>query len=294
MSKKATPWFPFYPDEWVGGTRHLDLLTRACYLELLIYQFANDHIPTEPLLRMNLCGLSDVGQWERIWRHLEDKFEVDDAGKFRNPRMATERDKAISLHQRSVENGKKGGRPKTQGFPLGSSEETHGVTNQNQNQNQNDSLSKNNSNSPQTPQGAVGEFFERWNRFAAKRPKIATCRKLTDKRTKALRSRLAAPGWLDDFQEAVKSLPLPGDGWQPTLDWLIKNDHNIYLLLEGAFDWRGKDDPASQRLAAQKRESAVRERQEHERRRKEAQMHDDAAQAKHLIGDALAALSDEP
>ena len=72
-----------------------------------------------------------------------------------------------------------------------------------------------------------------------------------------------------DFEEAVKSLPLTGDGWQPTLDWLIKNGHNIYRLLEGDFDWRNKDDPAADRLAKKRRENAYKQRQEHEARQKE-------------------------
>ena len=115
---------------------------------------------------------------------------------------------------------------------------------------------------------SVQDFFDRWNRFADRTPKVAKCRKLTPERRKKLKSRLSETGWLQDFEESVKSLPLSGDGWQPTLDWLIKNGHNIYRLLEGDFDWRNKDDPAADRLAKKRRENAYAQRQEHEARQK--------------------------
>lgn len=125
------------------------------------------------------------------------------------------------------------------------------------------------SSAASTPPVSVDEFFERWNRFAAKNPKLTACRKLTEKRRNKIRTRLKEPDWFDDFKEAVASLPLGGDGWQPTLDWLVENSHNAYRLLEGDFDWRNRDDPAAIRLAEQRRKNAYREREEFERCKKQ-------------------------
>jgi len=116
---------------------------------------------------------------------------------------------------------------------------------------------------------SVDDFFSRWNRFAEKTPKIKSCRKLTTERRRKITTRLKEPSWFEDFREAVASLPLGGDGWQPTLDWLIENGHNAYRLLEGDFDWRSKDDPAAIRLAQTRRTNALREREEFEKRKKE-------------------------
>ena len=115
----------------------------------------------------------------------------------------------------------------------------------------------------------VQDFFDRWNRFADKTPKLTVCRKLTDKRRSKIRSRLNETGWFEDFKEAVCALPLGGDGWQPGLDWLIRNEHNIYLIMEGAFDFRNRDDPAAQKLAAQRRKAAFNQREAEEKCRTE-------------------------
>jgi hypothetical protein len=133
-----------------------------------------------------------------------------------------------------------------------------------------DSVSENKA-APLSPGATVSvdEFFERWNRFAKKTPKIKECRKLTTERRRKIATRLKEGGWFDDFREAVVSLPLGGDGWQPTLDWLIENGHNAYRLLEGDFDWRNRDDPAAIRLSEQRRKNAYQERLEIEKCQKQ-------------------------
>lgn len=116
---KAPSQFPFWYNDWSEGTKHLDHVERACYLDLLIFQFQNGQIPDEQLVRMTLCRIGDVGQWERIWRHIADKFEPYDEGErtvLRNPKMAEIRDEAIAwwkprkaLSDARRKAGKKGG-----------------------------------------------------------------------------------------------------------------------------------------------------------------------------------------
>jgi hypothetical protein len=106
------------------------------------------------------------------------------------------------------------------------------------------------------------EFFDRWVKFALEHPGVPPCRKLTEERARKIRSRLAKAGWFEDFREAVRALPLGGsDKWQPTLDWLVANETNIYRILEGAFDWRVGDDPALKRLQEWRRKASARQRE---------------------------------
>ena len=88
------------------------------------------------------------------------------------------------------------------------------------------------------------EFVEKWNSFAAKKG-IPTARRLTDARRKKIKTRLGQNGWLEEFREALGKLPLPGDGWQPDLDWFIRNDSNANAIVEGRFDWRGGPKPVT-------------------------------------------------
>jgi len=96
---KAPPSFDFYPNDWIGGTRHLTLVERACYLELLMHQWQNGHIPIDPVQRMHLCGVPECS-WRTIWDRIKDKFEpkeLDDASVvFVNHRMDVDRDEAIA------------------------------------------------------------------------------------------------------------------------------------------------------------------------------------------------------
>ncbi len=113
---KAPPSFDSFYNDWFAGTAHLDHVARDCFLSLLIYQWQNGEIPKEPLLRMNLCRIIDVGQWERIWRHIEDKFECfNETGGLRNGKLHELRKKAIDRWERAKKNGAKGGRPKKTG-----------------------------------------------------------------------------------------------------------------------------------------------------------------------------------
>ena len=104
---------------------------------------------------------------------------------------------------------------------------------------------------------SVEEFFDRYKKFAARTAKLQAPRSLTAERRKKIKARLSTPGWLADFKEAIQSLPLGGSGWQPNLDWLIRNESNMYRILEGEFSWRNADDPAMAKLEAQRRKKAA-------------------------------------
>lgn len=85
----------------------------------------------------------------------------------------------------------------------------------------------------------LDEFLKVWNATG-----LTRCRKLTDKRKAALRSRLADVDWKADWREALaraaKSSFCRGEndrGWRADLEWFLKAD-TVTQLLEGKFDNR--------------------------------------------------------
>jgi len=135
------------------------------------------------------------------------------------------------------------------------------------------------------------DFISRWNHFVKDKPSLAKVLKLTDERRKKLKIRLKDPDWFNAFKLALNRLPLPtseGSTWQPTLDWLIRNESNVYRISEGEFGWRAKDDPARQRLETHRTKLIT---QEHERQLKQEQVeHRQNAKSTHnAIGNILEA-----
>jgi hypothetical protein len=106
------------------------------------------------------------------------------------------------------------------------------------------------------------EFFERWNKFAEKTPKISKAIKLSKERRKKINTRLKENDWLPSFIASLRVLPLKGeDGdWQPTLDWMVNNEANVFSILEGKFDFRCQS-KAVRDLQAIKRRKATDERE---------------------------------
>lgn len=284
MSTKL-PYFPFFADDFFSGVADLTDEEVGVYVKLLCLAWSKDGL-TERTARV--ASRSD----EAIGFVLKEKFYQDETGKWRNDRQEQVRKRQISLQERGSRGGKsRASKPdeddseadgQADGVANGQADgQANGVAKAKphihiQNHIQ-DPAPETKSKTPplSPPEGdrskgiSVDEFFERWNAFAEKTPKLSSCRKLTTKRREKIAARLKADGWFEDFREAVNSLPLPGDGWQPGLDWLIRNDHNIYLVLEGEYDWRGKDDPASQRVAQQRRKNSLEQREREEEWRKQ-------------------------
>lgn len=77
------------------------------------------------------------------------------------------------------------------------------------------------------------EILGAWNSTSG----VVHLRKLTEKRSKALRARLADRDW--DWQAALAKFPLAcfADGkWLPTFDWFVRPD-TVLGILEGKYDW---------------------------------------------------------
>ena len=284
MSK--TPFMQLYVADYLADTSYLDVVESGAYLHLLMnYWQTGKPLPNDDkkLARISRCTEE---QWLNVRSTIVPFFiERDDVLYHR--RVERDLEKVRDKSTKASEAGKKSGKVRK---PVTDVEQTlndrstdaeqtlnHTDTDTDTDTDTKADFNKKDSASaeslitgkPVSEGVGIQDFFDRWNRFADKTPKLTGCRKLTDKRRAKIRSRLNDAGWFEDFKEAVCALPLGGDGWQPGLDWLIRNEHNIYLIMEGAFDFRNRDDPAAQKLAAQRRKSAFNQREAEERCRTE-------------------------
>lgn len=80
------PAFLFYPGDWLGGTMLMTRHQKGCYIDLLMAQFNNGPLSLDHIKAV-------LGQDQAIWTVLQEKFKVDNCGKFFNEKMATEIEK---------------------------------------------------------------------------------------------------------------------------------------------------------------------------------------------------------
>ena len=76
------PAFLFYPGDWLGGTMHMQRITRACYFDLLMLQFNRGAFTID---EARGCLGSDFDKWNLI----EDKFVCENS-KYYNERLKNE------------------------------------------------------------------------------------------------------------------------------------------------------------------------------------------------------------
>ena len=77
------PAFLFYPADWIGGTMGMTFEEKGAYVELLMLQFNRGH------MTKHMIGQT-VGQ---LWVKLEDKFSIDEHGRYYNLRLDFEKEK---------------------------------------------------------------------------------------------------------------------------------------------------------------------------------------------------------
>lgn len=87
---KDAPAFDFYPERWTHGTRHMSKVDRCDYLDLLLHQWTEDGLPSDPDKLAPLVGYKKGSQ---ISPAVLEKFPLWVDGKRRNNRMEHERQK---------------------------------------------------------------------------------------------------------------------------------------------------------------------------------------------------------
>lgn len=98
------PAFLFYPGDWLGGTMLLTRHQKGCYIDLLMAQFNHGPLSLEQIKAL-------LGQDQAVWTVLQEKFTMDNNGRFFNEKLATEIEKRKKFTESRSNN--KSGRKKS-------------------------------------------------------------------------------------------------------------------------------------------------------------------------------------
>jgi uncharacterized protein YdaU (DUF1376 family) len=103
MAEEQKVYMPLMIGDWLKGTRGMKAEVRGVYINLLLYQWDNGHLPSD---WEELCLIDP--ELPKVWDKLKGKFPEIGPGKLQNKKNKEVRD--FWAKQRS--NGSKGGRPK--------------------------------------------------------------------------------------------------------------------------------------------------------------------------------------
>lgn len=92
---------PWFPRDFIAGTRAMRLAERGAYRDLLDYQWEMQKLPRDPDRLARLLGCSRQ-EFDEIWPAIADKFVVDGAF-ILNKRLEEHRDKAIRQRDKKIE-----------------------------------------------------------------------------------------------------------------------------------------------------------------------------------------------
>jgi uncharacterized protein YdaU (DUF1376 family) len=235
---------PFHIDKFRGSpaVQAMHPCARSGYLYLLSFQWQSEDgtIPDDPLILADLSGLGDelwAAHGERILR----KFFRLDGKLLRNLVLHSEWEEArriyearqAAAHRTTELRSVNGHRTVTEGRPLRSADTITGTITRTKTETKDSA-----------PNGAVAarpeEFGNIWNRERGTLPKIT---EFTESRRRRVKTRIGQGITLEKFRDAVRKCRdtpfLRGEskeGWQADFDWLIRNDSNIFKVLEGKYD----------------------------------------------------------
>lgn len=106
MSK--TPYFKFFPSDFIGGTFTLDHEQVGAYMRLLCQEWMTGPLDDKTIRKV--LGKNSA----QLWEELVEKFRKLDDGRYVNDRLEDERNKAEKYAESRRGNGSKGGRPPKQ------------------------------------------------------------------------------------------------------------------------------------------------------------------------------------
>jgi uncharacterized protein YdaU (DUF1376 family) len=106
------PAFQFYADDFIGGTVAMTNEERGLYILLLCLQWTQGGVSGEDAERLGL-GMAKGSLGRVLAKFVQDPR----GGLLKNERLESERLKQADFRKKQAENGKLGGRPKTQAFP---------------------------------------------------------------------------------------------------------------------------------------------------------------------------------
>lgn len=102
MARNRSPWFAFYADDYIAGTRDMSAAARGVYVDLLCYQFTHGAIPDDSRKICRIAGIFP-DEWEEIEGEVREKFRESEQGKLSNERMESEREKREEIRQKRIQ-----------------------------------------------------------------------------------------------------------------------------------------------------------------------------------------------
>lgn len=110
------PSVDWYYEDFLSGAADLSLLGHGLYVKALCRQWSKGGLSSDEKILRRLLDPERECDTE-TWDAVMEKFPVDSDGLRRNHRAQVEMEKKLAIRDRNAENGKKGGRPKTQTKP---------------------------------------------------------------------------------------------------------------------------------------------------------------------------------
>lgn len=110
---KSPPAFQMYPGQWLTGTKFMTYQQKGIYLELLCLQWEHIKIKIDDLPIAINYSWSTNQSYPQLDEKIREKF-IEDDGFIFNEKLFEMRESYVKFQKKQSDNGKKGGRPKTQ------------------------------------------------------------------------------------------------------------------------------------------------------------------------------------
>ena len=98
MTKKHSPAFPCYAENFFTDVITWSNEEVGCYLRLLLIEWTNGHLPFDAKKLRKICQISEK-KWPKIWNQIATKLQVDEKDCIYNERLELERDKQIKYSE---------------------------------------------------------------------------------------------------------------------------------------------------------------------------------------------------
>lgn len=114
---KTDIWMPIYIGDYLKDTRHLNTEEHGAYFLILI-ELWNKQGKIEKVKLPRISLKTNEYFYEKIWPQIEEFF-TENGGVIKQKRITKELKASMKRRKIAKDNGKKGGRPKTQKKPIG-------------------------------------------------------------------------------------------------------------------------------------------------------------------------------
>lgn len=113
MSEQRSPWFAFYPSDFLVGTARMTPEAVGGYMRLLCHLWETGPIPNDDSMLAMLSGLGLA--WQQHGASILEKLSQNEQGDYFSSRLEKERQQREEIRQKRILAGQKGGRSKKGG-----------------------------------------------------------------------------------------------------------------------------------------------------------------------------------